>query len=96
MNRLRWVRLQANLKTQLLALRRLVAGSVSVEPEKHVVDLDHWSFSSSALYKNQNWQQGRMLTCLNQTVDLCVQRGDRRDAGSLMDPTYIYTRYLAD
>ena len=62
MNRLRWVRLQADLKTQLFALRRLVAGSVSVEPEKHVVDLDHWSFSSSALYKTQNWQQGRMLT----------------------------------
>ena len=41
MNRLRWVRLQPNLKTQLFALRRLIAGSVSIEPKQHIVDLDH-------------------------------------------------------
>jgi len=83
-----WVRLQANLKTQLFALRRLVAGSVSLEPKKHVVDLNHCY--SLALY---NWtsvlgailtrQLGNVLACLRELVqrvagpqrDECVQFG---------------------
>ena len=36
------------MKTQLFALRRLTAGSVSLKPKKHVVDLDHWSIFLSA------------------------------------------------
>jgi hypothetical protein len=38
---LRWVRLQTNLKTQLFALRCLVAGSIGLKSKKHVVDLEH-------------------------------------------------------